>query len=154
MLLLVVTAMRSEIDSARTSAILRRAERGLGVAIREGQARGEVIARGKNLRSETLAQYEEVGDTNFLPRPVIDFASKHELSGNRSGQPGIYALTDDVSDAEFADALADAKAEGNLSRANVARKCRCLDCRRPLRAPSSVAAQRGPVCRQRAEVVA
>ncbi|WP_420093304.1 DUF6011 domain-containing protein [Mycolicibacter nonchromogenicus] len=32
------------------------------------------------------------------------------------------------------------------------RKCRCLDCRRPLRAPRSVAAQRGPVCRSRVVV--
>lgn len=31
-----------------------------------------------------------------------------------------------------------------------AQKCRCESCRRPLTHPISVAAQRGPVCRQRA----
>jgi hypothetical protein len=35
-------------------------------------------------------------------------------------------MTDCVSDAQFAQALAEARAEGNLSRANVARKARAL----------------------------
>ncbi|WP_428844251.1 DUF6011 domain-containing protein [Mycolicibacter sinensis] len=32
--------------------------------------------------------------------------------------------------------------------------CRCVNCRRPLTHPKSVAALRGPVCRLRAEVSA
>jgi hypothetical protein len=36
----------------------------------------------------------------------------------------IYAMTDGVSDEEFEQALAEAKAEGNLSRVNVLRKLR------------------------------
>jgi hypothetical protein len=38
--------------------------------------------------------------------------------GNR-GQAGIYHLTDGVSDREFEESVEEAKAEGNLSRANV-----------------------------------
>ena len=44
-----------------------------------------------------------------------------ELRGNGAG---IYAMTDGVSDADFEDAIGEAKAEGNLSRANVVRKIR------------------------------
>lgn len=108
-----------------TAEFVRRAERGLGVAIREGQDRGEVIAKGKNLHPETIARLE-VDDIDFkAPRPVTDFAPKHELSGI-TGEGGIYAMTDGVSDERFAEALAEARDEGNLSRANVARRCR--DC--------------------------
>lgn len=106
-----------------TAEFVRRAERGLGVAIREGQDRGEVIAKGKNLHPETIARLE-VDDIDFkAPRPVTDFAPKHELSGI-TGEGGIYAMTDGVSDGQFEEAITEAKSEGNLSRANVARKCK------------------------------
>lgn len=146
--------MRSEIVSARASAIALRAERGLGVAIREGQARGDVRTDEENKR---MAAWKARGtfdqncteDLVAKPQPT-DFATRHEL--HASSGPGIYNITDGVSDEVFAEAIAEAKDEGNLSRANVARKCRCLDCRRPLRVAKSVAAQRGPVCRSRAGV--
>ncbi|WP_334023943.1 hypothetical protein [Nocardia terpenica] len=97
----------------------RRAERGLGVAIREGQAHGtvetksEASARGAAIRDGVVA-YD-----NVKPKPT-DFAGVHELSNT---QGGIYHLTDGISDEQFDDVIAEAKAEGNLSRANVARKC-------------------------------
>ncbi|MDO3057020.1 hypothetical protein P5V98_24650, partial [Mycobacteroides abscessus subsp. massiliense] len=37
---------------------------------------------------------------------------------------GIYDLADGVSDEQFEEAITEARAEGNLSRANVARKCK------------------------------
>lgn len=92
---------------------VRRAERGLGVAIREGQARGEIRSRGQRA--------DENMDT---PRSSpTDYAKGSDLVGSGS-QPGYYDLSDGVSDDQFEEALAEAKDEGNLSRANVARKCK------------------------------
>lgn len=97
--------------------IVRRAERGIGVCIRRGQEAGEITDRS------TAAQQREsrargVDNTSSLARPT-DFAKPVELSGN---QAGIYALTDEVSNEKFDQAITEAKAEGNLSRANVVRK--------------------------------
>ncbi|WP_135452564.1 hypothetical protein [Mycobacterium sp. DL99] len=106
-----------QLDAAE---FVRRAERGLGVAIREGQARGEVetTAEGKARGSATRDQvvtYEKV-----KPKPT-DFAGVHELTNTHGG---IYDLTDNVSDEQFEEVITEAKAEGNLSRANVARKAK------------------------------
>jgi hypothetical protein len=96
--------------------IVRRADRGMGVAIRRGQQAGAIRARGSDTR------------TDLPDRPVNDrlvsptvYASFEELRGNGAG---IYHLTDDVPDEQFEGALAEAKAEENLSRANVVRKIR------------------------------
>ncbi|QHJ86391.1 hypothetical protein SEA_KUWABARA_54 [Gordonia phage Kuwabara] len=97
----------------------RRAERGLGVAIREGQASGTVEttaegkARGSAVRDH-LVTYDKV-----KPKPT-DFASPHELTNT---QGGIYDLAD-ISDEQFEEVMAEAKDERNLSRANVARKAK------------------------------
>jgi hypothetical protein len=140
----------TEIAVARHAAILRRAERGLGVAIRGGQSRGEVETLAE---ARSRAGRKQGADSAVIKPKPTDFADHSELSG-AGGRAGIYGVSDGISDGQFEEAISEAKAEGNLSRANVARKCRCLDCRRPLRAPGSVAAQRGPVCRARAAVVA
>lgn len=101
----------------------RRAERGLGVAIREGQANGTVetpregAARGSASRDGLLQK------KTIKPKPR-DFASSTELSGIDGTRPGIYAMTDGVSDDQFEEALTEARDEGNLSRANVARKAK------------------------------
>jgi hypothetical protein len=89
--------------------IVRRAERGIGVAIRRGQQAGAIRRQGQGR-----------GYTQQLPKPT-DFASHDELMGN---QAGIYDMTDDVTDGDFEAALTDAKAEQNLSRANLVRKIR------------------------------
>lgn len=90
---------------------VRRAERGLGVAIREGQARGDILTRslhaGDNVSSSIM-------------RPT-DFAAKDDLA---TGKNGIYAMTDGITDEQFEEALASARADGNLSRAHVVRKAR------------------------------
>lgn len=96
--------------------IVRRAERGIGVLIRRGQ---EVGAIDENRRGRPKNFHQ----SNNLPRPS-DFASKGELHGSSSRQPGIYDLTDNVSNGQFEQVIGDARAEGNLSRANVVRKIR------------------------------
>ncbi|MFH5209224.1 hypothetical protein ACHIPZ_13620 [Antrihabitans sp. NCIMB 15449] len=106
-----------QLDAAE---FVRRAERGLGVAIREGQARGEVETRSEGAARGPLIRDHRVDSSMIKPKPS-DFAAKAELSGNGGG---IYAMTDNVTDEQFEEALADAKAEENLSRANVARKAK------------------------------
>ena len=97
--------------------IVRRAERGIGVAIRRGQETGEIRGRGGH-----GARGAGNGADNTISRPgPADYASITELRGNGAG---IYHLTDGVSEQEFERALAAAKAEDNLSRANVVRKIR------------------------------
>lgn len=93
---------------------VRRAERGLGVAIREGQGRGEILRKGQRA--------DQVDPLNCPARPT-DYATEDELQ-NRAAGGGIYAMTDGVSDEQFEEAITEARAEGNLSRANVARKCK------------------------------
>jgi hypothetical protein len=96
--------------------IVRRAERGIGLAIRKGQEEGSVIRRGGPRGSKHA-------DSVFDPRPVTDFATHGELNGHGS-TTGIYAMTDGIPDEDFENAVTEAKAEGNLSRANVVRKIR------------------------------
>lgn len=107
-----------QLDAAE---FVRKAERGLGVAIREGQARGEIRRRG-----QTIAKANQYGELlnkeNSTPGPT-DFATTSELNGP-DGNSGMYAMADNVSDDQFEDALAEAREEGNLSRANVARKAK------------------------------
>lgn len=87
--------------------IVRRAERRIGQLIREGQDSGE-IAKSKWDRSpDGKSRLPSTAD--FLP------------PGART-QTEIRALTDGVSDEQFDEAIAEAKGEGNLSRANTLRK--------------------------------
>jgi hypothetical protein len=75
-------------------------------------------------RGDRGGRAEAKGDANtiFSPKPgPAQYASVGELRGNGAG---IYHMTDGVSDATFEEALAGAKAEGDLSRANVVRKIR------------------------------
>ena len=99
--------------------MVRRAERALGVAIRKGQGSGDIAKRGDIGGRSGLLHHDPSRSSNQqdLDKPT-DFASMHELS-NTSG--GIYDLTDGVTDDDFNAALAEAKEEGNLSRANVVR---------------------------------
>jgi hypothetical protein len=98
--------------------IVRRAERGIGVAIRRGQAAGQIRRRGDHGSARMTGNGG--GKTISKPGPS-DFASPVELRGNGAG---IYHLTDGVSDEDFEEAVAAAKAEQDLSRANIVRKIR------------------------------
>jgi hypothetical protein len=93
---------------------VRRTERALGLLIREGQERGEILSKGK--KSPVTGDLKKSSPT--------DFATPSELTGANKPGEGIYAMTDGVSDDQFAEALAEARTEGNLSRANVARKAK------------------------------
>jgi len=100
--------------------IVRRAERGIGLAIRRGQQAGQIARRG---------------DRGGRGAAGINAGNPNDRCDDHLGSPGLffrhaderadaYAMTDGVSEADFEDALATAKAEGDLSRANVVRKVR------------------------------
>lgn len=102
--------------------MVRRAERGVGTAIRRGQDEGSVY--GEHSPRPLGGRVHQAEPT---PASPYDFAKRSELSGSRPDAPGIYDLTDNVSDEQFEQALTDAKDEGNLTRANVVRKARGED---------------------------
>ena len=118
----VYTAQKQLGKDAQLAAaeIVRRAERGIGVAIRRGQQNGQIARRG---------------DRGSRGAPGVHGGNPGDRRGDHLGSPGsffrhgderadAYAMTDGVSDADFEDALGEAKAEGDLSRANVVRKIR------------------------------
>lgn len=99
--------------------IVRRAERGIGVAIRKGQEEGSIRRQGQGSTGTPPRANRERGDTQ-LSSPT-DYLPQHELSGGGHGA-GVYDVTDDVTDEQFEEAIEEAKSEKNLSRANVVRK--------------------------------
>lgn len=117
-----------ELDAAE---MVRRAERGIGVAIRNGQETGEIRQRGRPQNRDV-----KPGETSFsdVPSPT-DFASSDELYGNDGAN--IYGLTDGVPDERFEEAITQAKVEGNLSRANVARKVKGKSDSKPTDEPAT-----------------
>jgi hypothetical protein len=78
--------------------LMRRIERKLGVAIREEHR----YKRNPEAKS-------------------TDFATKGELWGDDGN--GIFGMTDGITDAQFDQALAQARAEGNLTRTRIIRNC-------------------------------
>ena len=108
------------------SEIVRRAERGIGMAIRKGQEVGEIRKVGDTPKSSGKS-YIRVrhGREEVVRPPAVDDS---RWSPAAFGVPsdelarGPYALADDVPDEQFEAAITEAKAEGNLSRANVVRK--------------------------------
>jgi hypothetical protein len=121
----VYTAQKQLGKDAQLAAaeIVRRAERGIGLAIRRGQQNGEIAKRG---------------DCGSRGAPGVHGGNPGDRRGDHLGSPGsffrhgderadAYAMTDGVSDTDFEDALGDARAERNLSRANVVRKIRQRD---------------------------
>ena len=91
--------------------MVRRSERALGVAIREGQAAGE-IAQSTRITGGGPGRRNPDGISS--PTDYLGTAGQvtHE----------IYQMTDNVTDEEFEMSLSIAKEEGNASRANVVRK--------------------------------
>jgi hypothetical protein len=92
-----------------------RADYALGKAIRDGQQPGEnhtVATRGEVVKSQ-----ENKTRPGQVLSSVNKFATNGELYGH-SSRPGILALADNASPDEFESALTEAKAEGNLSRAD------------------------------------
>jgi hypothetical protein len=101
--------------------MLRRAERGVGVAVRQEQQPGGSLSatRGGDRKSEDRIKPD---DNRFDPAPTLKSLVGRESLNGSSSQAGIADLTDNVSDEEFEQALGEARDEGNLSRMNVARK--------------------------------
>lgn len=98
--------------------MVRRAERGIGMAIRNGQQAGTMAKRGDIggcAQSGTRGAASGSSRAEDLDRPS-DF-----FSGG-GAQAETYAMTDDVSDEHFEEALDYARSEGNLTRRNVVRK--------------------------------
>ena len=104
--------------------MVRRAERGVGVAIRKGQEVGTVATRERAISDAALVREAKrrgdqiEGITSDLPK-ASSYATTEELTGNGAG---ILHMTDGVTDEDFDSAISEAKDEGNLSRANVVRK--------------------------------
>jgi hypothetical protein len=98
--------------------IVRRAERGIGVAIRRAQQQGRIARRGdRGSRGAPGVCGGNPGDTRG-----DHLGSAARFFKHPSERAGAYAMADGATDGEFEDALAAARAEGNLSRANVVRK--------------------------------
>lgn len=97
--------------------MVRRSERALGVAIRKGQHAGEIRSSGE--RTVTGNQY----GTAALP---VQKSSTTDYFANGTESTHVYAMTDDVTDEQFEEVLAEARSEGNLSRSNVVRKIKNL----------------------------
>lgn len=93
---------------------VRRAERGLGVAVREGQANGTVATPSSAAKKREFEKPGRNASEVDLPRDV-DIAKKSGLYGLTTSEidrPGIFDLTDNVSDEQFEEA----RVEGNPSR--------------------------------------
>lgn len=114
----VYTAQKELGHDAELSAaeIVRRAERGLGLAVRQGQATGTVRSQADNHRPGHDNRYRDEDDTLMSSRDIF--------GGNGWERRDAFVMADDASDEDFEEVIAEAKAEGNLSRANVVRKVR------------------------------
>lgn len=97
--------------------MVRRAEYALGKAIRAGQEAGEIGSRG---------QHAFMGNQHTGGLHPVEMKSKPSASDffpeGDSARTAVLDMVDTANDAEFEAALSDARAEGNLSRANVVRK--------------------------------
>lgn len=107
--------------------MVRRAERGIGLAIRNGQEAGDIETQWAN-HDFRGNQHSRGADHpgGFTKAHPSDFARRSELAGSSVTKPGIYALTDDITDPTFEAGLSDAREEKNLSRANLVRKIKSV----------------------------
>ena len=106
--------------------MVRRAERGVDLAIREGQARGDVSKVGDFARRSShtrLKNGREEHVNGVDPDETYSKARPSDFLPNANERSHAYALGG-VSEEQFEDAIAEAKDEGNLSRANVVRKAK------------------------------
>ncbi|WP_396657185.1 hypothetical protein [Microbacterium oxydans] len=107
--------------------MVRRAERALGVAIRKGQEAGEIATSSDAGRLGASATNEaRWGSAKSDPDFADSKSSSMDFFTSNNDRTSTYAVTDDVSEEEYDVVLEEAKAEGNLSRANVVRKIKNL----------------------------
>lgn len=98
----------------------RRWEIALGVAVREGQGRGEIADRSSGASVGALKREAAKGEQADLDSIHLRSAGDYFTNGTDGHQ--TYAVTANVTDAEFDTVLDQARIEGNVSRANVVRK--------------------------------
>lgn len=96
---------------------VRRAEWAVRRATKKAQEAGELSDRLTNLRNNPR---NDGTSTTSLPTPRDMFASEAEYRD--------ALVMGELEPSEFEEVLAEAKAEGNLSRANVARKAKGIAC--------------------------
>jgi len=118
----VYTAQKQLGKDAQLAAaeIVRRAERGIGVAVRRGQHNGQIAKRGdRGCCGAAGVRGGDPGATRgeHLGSPAGFFRNDKE-------RVDCYAMADGVSDADFENALGQAQGDGDLSRASVVRKIR------------------------------
>lgn len=106
--------------------IVRRCERRIGELVREGQKNGTVLRHGDN------QHLQRSGDAPARPVEAAGVRFPSEVTP-------LYEMAD-ASPSEFESAIAEAREEGNLSRANVVRKVKGEPT--PERAPRKPAAPR------------
>jgi hypothetical protein len=99
--------------------VVRRAERGLGLAIRRGQEDGTV-----ETREQALARAGRANGPNADRDSDATVIRPGQFFTDPMVRSETYKMTDGISDEQFEEALSEAKAEGNLSRANLVRKVR------------------------------
>jgi len=95
--------------------VQRRAERGTALAVRRGQETGDIRTAGQHERAAN--QHGESAPSNGFTR-----SSPGDFFTHNVEREAAYQMADGVSEDQFEEAIADAKTEGNLSRANVVRK--------------------------------
>jgi hypothetical protein len=106
-----------------------RAERGIGLTIRQGQDAGEIatLREAKSYagkasaakRGDQLLQEKLMAERKPMPS---DFVDPGLLNGRNNHSPGVFDLTDGIDDDVFEEALDQARVDRNLSRAHVTRK--------------------------------
>lgn len=94
------------------SEMVRRAERALGVAIREGQEKGAIVSRG------------QIG--NGRSSQDDDLQSPSQYFSHAQEKTDIYGMTDGVTDEQFEEVMVEAREEKNVSRSNIVRKIKAL----------------------------
>lgn len=93
--------------------MVRRAEYALARSIRRGQAEGTIASTSRQAHRTTYDERAKPSD--FAPDvELYDRPSQHKA--------GILSIADNATPERFDEAIAEAKAEGDLSRANVSRK--------------------------------
>jgi hypothetical protein len=138
--------------------IVRRAERGIGVAIRRGQEAGEFARVGDSGAPRGPYTRIRLGREQHISPSAVRHTkrrSPREFLTNGSDMVMTYAVTDAVTDEQFDGALSTAKLEKNLSRANVVRHVQQMTSRQPERAaepdPKDHSARRALIAEMAAE---
>lgn len=131
----IYTISKNYGEDAQVSAteLVRRAERGIGRAVRKGQEDGVITKKGDYHGNQHAASRQGT-DSSLPPKKE----SPRKYVGHGAVSEDIYDMVDGVSDDDFDQVIAEATAESNLSRANIARKARARAAGQPSPASPAV----------------